>query len=407
MKNNTWQNFATIARGNESYVLSVLCKKTYGWNRSGTVFTVQEQKPLTDDIKLEKRDDRNGVMVTQGRDLWALKVATDVVVMGNAHVLHGIPVHRMTVSVDVGNFRKEIAVFGNRHIIRRGTGNFSFSSPELFTTMELSWWNAYGGVDPMVLPKGKSDTPIFAGKFVRELFPGVYPRNPCGTGYLIKDTPELAQGMLLPNLEDPKHLLRPEHFLVGNPENWWQRPLPQAFSWVHPLWFPRCVHSGALPYFPPPINSSLGVVKEIEMGLVSTQACVKDPTTLSMNVRFTNEAAPDLILPFLRGDEAIRLRGFHSDGDHVFRLPREIPKVEACLDGRNLGTGVPYLHTLCFDTEKREFFMLWSLRFTLPEHIETEFAKPPPIDALIPRFDVRVDGYKFEREQWPEAKEKL
>jgi hypothetical protein len=77
------------------------------------------------------------------------------------------------------------------------------------------------------------------------------------------------------------------------------------------------------------------------------------PTT-----RLANEAAPDLILPFLAGDEVVRRQGFSPRGEQGFRLPRERPDVRARVDGGELAPLGRHIHALAIDADAREFYLL-------------------------------------------------
>jgi hypothetical protein len=197
--------------------LSVLTKRTYVWSQ-GRVVPADEQKPLAFDTEEQKRDEKFSGVITQGCDIWPIKLATDVVVTGKARARAGQPTTSMAVGVSVGGRVKRIQVMGRRYIDYAGPGRLRFSYPEPFTEVDLSWWNAYGGIDPFVLPRGLDDTPVVAGRLVPELFPGAYPRNPVGKGYVVVDTPDLLDGLLLPQLEDPRQMLTPETLLVGDPK---------------------------------------------------------------------------------------------------------------------------------------------------------------------------------------------
>jgi hypothetical protein len=409
-----YQCFSTFARTREGFVLSVLSKRTYRWTPSGEVGWADEQRPLTRDIELVKRGDRNGEMVRQGRDAWPLKLATDVVVTGHAHSPGEAPVPRLDVGVSIGAQRRQIVAIGPRFVEYRGRGQLAFSPPAPFTSVNVSWWNAYGGMDPMVLPEGLHDTPVFAGKPILELFPGAYPRNPCGIGYMIAETEHLLDGLALPLLEQPTQLLTPDNYLVRDPKQWWRRPAPAAFGWSHSLWFPRILHCGGKPYHMPPppgpgtiVNEfALGVVEAGELAAPAAPAAPGLPFGREVrlpNPRLTNEAAPDMILPFLAGDEVVRLQGFSPRGEQGFRLPRERPQVQARVDGIELQPLGCYIHTLAIDADAREFYLLFSTRFPIDGDMAEDLTAEDPLDEIIPRCEVRVDARPLEREEWPSS----
>lgn len=398
-----WQCHATFAAADSTIFLSVLAKRTYAWSM-GRVVPAAEQRPLAFDTEEEKRDEKRSGVITQGCDVWPIKLATDVVVTGKARARGGQPTTSMSVGVSVGGRVKRIQAIGPRYVDYLGNGRLRFSSPEPFTEVDLSWWNAYGGIDPMVLPRGLDDTPVVAGMLVPELFPGAYPRNPIGKGYLVQETPEILHGLMLPQLEDPRQLLKPETFLVRDPKQWWRRPQPAGFGWWHTLWFPRIVNVGGKPYHLPPAADRGERLRELLMGQVTEDQLTKREAR-TPNLRLLNEAAPDMIFPFLKGDEVIRLEGMSEAGEEAFRLPTERPAVSARIDGLLMGNPMTCLHTLAIDAEKQELYLLWSTRFAVPPAFADHILTGMPLDQAASRAEVAVDGLALGPEHWPQPKD--
>src|SRR4029077_13077863 len=99
------------------------------------------------------------------------KPATDIVVIGKVHAPHGTPMACTEASIEVGDVRKTIAVFGDRGAMLEGNGKTPrYSDPTLFTELPLLYERAYGGADTT----GELD---FA-----------YPRNPVGRGLVLQDS---------------------------------------------------------------------------------------------------------------------------------------------------------------------------------------------------------------------------
>jgi hypothetical protein len=396
--------FASFARDSEGFVLSVLCKRSYTWDARGNVTPLAEQPALALDVEHAKRDDRNGEILTQGRDVWPLKLATDVIVTGHAQAPGGTPAREFDVAVSIGEAQRRIVAMGPRFVEQRGQGRIGFSLPDRIEKVEVSWWNAYGGIDPMVLPAGLDDTPAFLGKATLELFPGAYPRNPCGLGYLIADTPQLLDGLALPLLEQASQRLTPETLLVRDPKDWWRRPLPAGFGWCHSLWFPRVVQCGGRPYHLPPAPQPGAVLAEFALGLIS-EAQLRDADARLPNLRMTSEAAPEMVFPFLGGDEVVSLSGFSPEGVQSFELPSERPNVSARAEGANLPSLGSYLHTLAIDADARRFYLLLSTRFRVPNDLAVDLAEGDPIDDILEQCEVRVGGEPLSRDQWPSVSE--
>lgn len=388
-------SFATFAHTPEGSVLSVLSKRSYRWTARGELALLDEQPPLAHDIKLAEREDRNGEVMLQGRDTWPLKLATDVVVSGHARSAHDRRVSQLNVELSVGPHLRRITALGPRYVEYHGNGELSFTPAEPFTSVEMSWWNAYGGIDPTLLPKGLDDTPLFMGKPVLELFPGAYPRNPSGTGYLVAETPMFLDGLALPQLEDPAALLQPATFLVRDPAQWWRRPTPACFGWYNALWYPRILHAGGKPYYLP------------ESSEPSAPASTPDeewrpqPGQPYFRPELMNEAAPGLILPFLNGDETIALAGFGTEDKQHFQLPRERPRVQARADGLELEELACRIHTLAIDADKREFYLLFSNRFFIPSALADDMSDGLTRTGVVSRCTVLVDDVPLAPEDWP------
>lgn len=243
---------------------------------------------------------------------------------------------------------------------------------------------------------------MLAGKPTLELFPGAYPRNPSGIGYLIAESPQLLDGLALPLLEQPTQLLTPRTFLVRDPKAWWRQPPPAGFGWCHPLWFPRILHCGGKPYHMPPPPGPGTIVNEFALGAIEPERLAGSNSRMP-TPRLANEAAPDMIFPFLAGDEVVRLGGFSPHGEQGFQLPKERPRVEARVDGVELSPLGCYIHTLAVDADTAEFYVLYSTRFVVDEEMAVDLLDGDPIDSIIPRCEVRVDARALERDEWPSA----
>jgi hypothetical protein len=115
------------------------------------------------------------------------------------------------------------------------------------------------------------------------------------------------------------------------------------------------------------------------------------------------EATPELILPFLRGDEHVRLQGFDVLGDQEFQLPIERPAVRARVDGHELELIASVLHTLAIDADRKQLYLLRSQRYRLPDGFAGELCAEEPLEQLLARCEVSVNGQPLEREQWPAA----
>jgi len=77
--------------------------------------------------------------------------------------------------------------------------------------------------------------------------PYLYPRNPCGRGYLVEATPEGFAGLRLPQLEDPGDPLTAARLADSSIARWQRLPLPWSTGWVNYSWYPRIAFLGVVP----------------------------------------------------------------------------------------------------------------------------------------------------------------
>jgi hypothetical protein len=217
-------------------------------------------------------------------DVSLIKPATDVLLLGSAHAPGGRAATQMDVSLAVGPLRRTVRVFGDRMWEQRGPAH-AISRPVPFETMPLVWERAFGGGD-----KARAG-------------PRAEPRNPVGAGYRAKDGEKSLDGLRLPNLEDPEHL-------IGS---WKDAPPPACFAPICGHWEPRKAYAGTYderwqqeraPFLPQDF----------------------DP-------RFCQLAPPGLVAPYLPPGTAVEVRGATPSGLLRFQLPPARVEVTYVLDG--------------------------------------------------------------------------
>jgi hypothetical protein len=123
--------------------------------------------------------------------------------------------------------------------------------------------------------------------------------NLVGTGFIGKLTRERVEGLRLPNLEDPRNLIR----------SWDTRPKPVGFAFYGRGWMPRLAYAGTY-----------------------GEKYMKERHPLppaDFSYRFFNGAHPDLqVKGYLRGDEEVVLLNVcPHDPEMRFRLPGIVPKI--------------------------------------------------------------------------------
>lgn len=199
------------------------------------------------------------------------KPATDIIMNGNAYAPSGRKVDQMDVHLAVGNVQKTVRVIGDR-VWQQGR----ITAPQPFESMPMVYERAFGG-----------------SHIIEDEIQSAELRNLVGTGYAGKRKSEEMDGIALPNLEDPAHLIR----------DYQDQPEPACYGASAPNWQPRVSYAGTYdeawqksraPYLPHDYDS-----------------------------RFLNMAHRDMIYPgVLQGGEPVQISGMHPSGNIQFKLPQ-------------------------------------------------------------------------------------
>lgn len=294
----------------------------------------EEQVPPT--MADEYWDEPETSSLKYASDMHLGKPSTDVVLVGQAWAPEGKKVQQLDMGVAAADKRKLVRVFGDRVWHKRGA---SFSRPEPFESMPLVYERAYGGTHE---PDPEQDIAL-AEEY-----------NPVGRGFRGKRKVAAAEGQPLPNIEDPKNLIR----------NWGDQAVPQGFGFVAPAWLPRRKYAGTYdedwqkkraPYLPEDF----------------------DP-------RFFNAAHPDLVFDgYLKGGEPIQVVGASAKGRLRFRLP--VCDLEAAVTVAGRTEEPPlYLETVLIEPDEERLCMTW--RAALP--CDKKALKVEEVEVGLQRLDL-------------------
>lgn len=235
----------------------------------GAQWTLVEEQPLPveEDIYWAEPDNSS---IKYASDYHTGKLATDIIVLGHACSPQGQAVTELDVGVSIGQVSKEIRVYGDR-VWQEGR----ISSPKPFQTMPMVYEKAFGG------------THIVDQKIQASCM-----HNPLGCGFAGKRSVSEMNGMPLPNLEDPKQLIR-QHT---------DQPVPACMAYVAASWQPRSNYVGTYdqswqtqraPYLPEDFDK-----------------------------QFFSMAHKDLIYPgFIQGGETVNITNMNPTGGLNFTLP--------------------------------------------------------------------------------------
>ena len=241
------------------------------------------------------------------------KRATDVVLVGSAHAPRK-DTRELLVSLEVGPVRKSVRVVGDR-VWFKSLGSIRMTEPRAFEMLPLRYERAFGGRDTSHPDAAKQ---------------GFEPRNPVGRGFRASGG-LYAEGLLLPNLEDPAHPLTRFGQVVP----------PAGFGFLSPEWTPRASFAGTYDE----------TWRKRRMPLLP-----KD-----FDRRFFNAASPGLVAPgYLRGDEPVTLVNATPEGRVAFRLPGIArPRVRVRRAERPDVRVDTHLDTVILDTDLRQVLLLW------------------------------------------------
>ncbi len=320
------------------YILSVLLKRTFDIVSGGVCSRAETDRALiSGDVYW---DDPMNSSIRYESDFVPFKLATDVVLNGRAYAPGSAPTTSCTVSLQVGDTRKQLLVTGDRvaRFVKDGTPEFTEPSP--FLHMDLRYELAYGGID------------VYSDKSTS--YP--YARNPLGRGFVVANSARSVDQLALPNLEEPSSPLTPERLCLGDYTNWEQQPSPAGLCWFPKTWLPRARLAGILP-------ADRAVEQQLRQAYGKLVPAAHREAYLNnglpdMDFRFFNGASTGLVFPYLTGGEQIIAQNLSPEGTLSFRLPTDRPTL-----GLDVGFGVSgpevVTHTVMIRMEERQVDLVW------------------------------------------------
>jgi len=283
--------------------LYVVVKATFN---IGKEFTLAEEqpKPQATDVYWTEPGKSS---LKYASDTHIGKSATDIVMLGHACAPQQQEVRELDVSLSVGKVSMTIRVFGDR-----AWQEGRITAPSAFKTMALVYEKAYGGVHVV---NGQIDSAEM--------------RNPVGRGFAGARKPAEMNGVPLPNLEDPKQLIR-------EPTD---NPIPVCLGFCAPNWHPRALLAGTY-----------------DEAWKKTRAPYL-PT--DFDKRFLNMAHADLVYPgFLQGGEPVQITSMHPGGTLQFEVPRVKLATRITIAGKEEQPAFN-LETLLLEPNQMKVSLVW------------------------------------------------
>lgn len=258
----------------------VTAKATWRFDATGLV-----ELDGDDPVPLFEKDEETDLGLLPRDDMPQPNTAFDVILLGVAHAPNDEPVTRMSVAFSIGKERRELAVFGDREWVDQS----SFSSPEPFENMPLTWERAFGGTcevlidleSPVDIPN--INNPVGRGMNFEEAVKGLCDHLGMPDGYPVWDATRR-----LPNIEDPASLIA----------QWDDAPLPASWATM-------------------PLTSPQHAMRALDID--------GDPQDPDSKKHFTGEifrrATLDCGLSAPAGGATVLLEGLHSQPQISFQLP--------------------------------------------------------------------------------------
>ena len=292
-------------------VLTIVVKATYAITGTSTVELAEEQAEIL--AAPEHYGEPETSSIKCDSEVCFVKPATDAVLIGHAHS-NPEDREKIDVSLSIGPLRKTVRVFGNRCWKTR-LGLRWATRPEPFEKIPLTYEHAFGGWYRV------GDDP---SKHTCDA------RNPVGRGFVPRKHKGVPGEFLLPNLEDPAHLLR-------RPGDC---PTPAGFGFIAPGWLPRSRFAGT--YDEGWQRNRMPLLPE------------------DFDRRYFSAAHPDLVAPgFLRGGEPVEITNASSRGTLRFLLPKVTPEAVVMFKDGNRQAIEMKLDTVIINTDEDLLFLIW------------------------------------------------
>ena len=297
-------------------LLVVVVKGTFTYDPYQKVRVAEEQLPIeVADRYYGKPEDSS---VEYSSDFSIGKAGTDIALVGHAYPSQPGQTE-LDIGLQVGDIQKRIKVFGDRFWIEN-LGFPRMTPPLPFEKMPLTYERAFGGVD-------KSHP--------EEQYHEWEARNPVGVGFRARKSQKPIEGERLPNLEDPRNLIRKLD----------DRPDPIGLGFVGPAWQPRLSFAGTYDE----------AWEQTRMPLLPDD----------FNERFFNTAHPSLITAeCLCGGEEVAAIGVMPYGAVRFDVPTVQLQCSATEKANGEQPVEIRIDKLVIEPDEQRFILVWSGHYT-------------------------------------------
>ena len=339
----------------------------------GLLQPAAEQSPLVETDHYFGEMHRSSLR--QESDLVPFKPRCDVIVNGTGYAPEGNPAMNFTVGIEITGqpaegeesgavlLRKDLLINAPRRWEKNRVGQWRLSLPlEPITRLPLRYEAAFGGdcriaaddpdgrrLKPKLLLTEEHRNSHPDGPDQAPLAHAACDCNPLGRGFA---PPWYLQAKSIttlpaPQIDDPRAPLT----------TFGQEALPQGFGIIAKTWQPRLGHAGT--YAPDWFEKHWPDLPQ------------------DFDPAFWNSAHPDMQVPWLTGEEHIRLTRLTPDGTLRFRLPGTLPPVRIVREDGRDGSEALRLDTLIIEPDENRVVIVWRAAIpTLPEMVQLETRMP-------------------------------
>jgi hypothetical protein len=294
--------------GEKSWVVAV--KATYNIAKDGTTQLASVQKPPLYSAEYTGEPGKSSIVYEA--DLIATKPTTDVLINGQAYAPAGRPAEAVDVSMDVGDLKKRLRIFGDRHWYIGFLGRLTHSRPAKFERIPITYERAFGGWD-------RTNPTLTKQR--------LYSKNPIGSGFATRA--QHLDGRALPNVEYPQYLI----------SSWKDRPSPAGFGAIASYWSPRLELAGT--YDDEWMEKKFPLLPD------------------DFDSRFYQSAPPDQQAGnYLRGGESVTLENLTESGRLRFSLPKVYLAFSTRFGGQKLEHRAS-LQTVVIEPDVPQVIMVW------------------------------------------------
>lgn len=252
------------------------------------------------------------------------KPRCDVMLHGNAYAPNDAFVKRLTVSLQVGSWRKSFSVVGDREWVYSALIGIGPNAPQPFQVMPITYERAFGGTDDRHPESNKHDA---------------YLPNPIGRGYHYLLSREYVDNAPLPNTEALNQAIR-------KPNGRYQ---PMAFGPIGRNWAPRYQLAGTydqhwldhvFPFLPADFQDA-----------------------------YYQCAPEDQQMDYLKGGETVKLIHLTPQGETQFQLPTVDVPVTFFLKHGDSQQVQAVADTLILEPEAERLMITWRTHLPLKKNM--------------------------------------